>query len=199
MKLEYVGPKPNISHHGISFDNNKEDKYIYLGIVIELLNALNHEYYEDRVYVYNADTSRIDDAILLFDLQKYCPDIETLVDKQTHNIEDELQENIDRAHASSSLTEEEIEVLTKNIEIMHDYIVQRSVNKSVYYCAINALAQLLKKDNIDHIITPMYQNFVHVLHSVQGVLLKEKFPVDTNIDIYREHDKLLAKLQVINT
>ena len=199
MTLKYVGPKPIISQHGISFNNNKEDKYVYLAIVVQLLYALDHEYYEDRVYVYNADTSKVDDSTLLHDLKKYCPEMESLVDKQTHNVEDELQENIDRASESHSLTKEDSEVLTKNIEIMHDYVIQRSINKSVYYSAIKALAKLLKKDNIDHIIAPMYQNFVHVLHSVQGVLLKEKFPVDTKIDIYREEGKLLVKLQVINT
>ena len=199
MKLKYVGPKPHISQHGIVFDNNKEDKYIYLSIVVQLLNALNHEYYEDRVYVYEADTSRVDDSTLLHDLTKYCPEIDSLVDKRTHNVEDELQDNISRAHDSNALSPEESEVLTKNIEIMHDYIIQRSINKSVYYCAIAALAKLLKKDNIDHIIAPMYQNFVHVFHSVQGVLEKEKFPIDTNIDIYKENDKLLVKLQIINT
>lgn len=34
--LKYVGPKPHILHTGIDFDNNKEDKYIYLPIVVEL-------------------------------------------------------------------------------------------------------------------------------------------------------------------
>jgi len=199
MELKYVGPKPHISQHGIAFDKNKEDKYVYLSIVVQLLNALNHEYFEDRVYVYEADTSRVDDSTLLQDLKKYCPEIESLVDKRKHNVEDELQENIDRAHESNALTPEESEVLTKNIKIMHDYIIQRSINKSVYYCAIGALAKLLKKDNIDHIITPMYQNFVHILHSVQGVLQKERFPIDTKLDIYKENEELLVKLQVINT
>jgi len=199
MKLKYVGPKPHISQHGIAFDKNKEDKYIYLSIVVQLLNALNHEYYEDRVYVYQTDTSRVDDSTLLHDLKRYCPEIESLVDKRAHNVEDELQDNIDRAHNSNALSKEESEVLTKNIEIMHDYIIQRSINKSVYYCAIGALAKLLKKDNIDHIIAPMYQNFVHIFHSVQGVLEKDKFHIDTNIDIYKENEQLLVKLQVINT
>ena len=199
MTLKYVGPKPNISQHGISFDNNKEDKYVYLSIVLQLLNALNHEYYEDRVYFYDTNTSRVDDSTLLHDLKKYCPEIESIVDKRSHNVEDELQENIDRARKSSALSKEESEVLTKNIEIMHDYLIQRSINKSVYYCAITALADLLKKDNIDHIIAPMYQNFVHVFHSVQGVLQKDKFPIDTDLDIYREDSQLLVKLQVINT
>ncbi|MDQ7061959.1 MAG: hypothetical protein Q9M43_12925 [Sulfurimonas sp.] len=48
MRLKYVGPKPIISHTGIEFDNNKEDKFAYLNIVIQLLKALNHEYFEDK-------------------------------------------------------------------------------------------------------------------------------------------------------
>ena len=81
---------------------------------------------------------------------------------------------------------------------MHDYVVQRSINKSVYYCAINALAELLKKDQIDHIVTPMFQNFAHVLHSVQGVLNKQQFPIDTKLDIFQKDGELVVKLQVIN-
>ena len=81
---------------------------------------------------------------------------------------------------------------------MHDYLVQRSVNKSVYYCAINALAELLKNDHIDYVITPMYQTFAHVLHSVQGVLLKDKISIDTKLDIYKKDNQLLIKLKVLN-
>jgi len=36
MTLKYVGPKPLISHTGIEFDKNKEDKYVYLPIVAKL-------------------------------------------------------------------------------------------------------------------------------------------------------------------
>ena len=56
MILKYVGPKPIISHTGIEFDNNKEDKYAYLNIVIQLIRALDHEYIENRIYKYEADT-----------------------------------------------------------------------------------------------------------------------------------------------
>jgi len=44
----------------------------------------------------------------------------------------------------------------------------------------------------------MFQKFAHVLHSVQGVLLRQKFPIDTKLDMYLENGKLLAKLKVIN-
>jgi len=197
MKLKYVGPKPLISHTGISFDNNKEDKYIYLNIVVQLIKAIDHEYHDDRTYTYNADTKRLSDDELLTELKKICPDIDALMEREDHCVEEEIEHNIQRANESRTLSYEDKEVLKNNIEIMHDYLVQRSVNKAVYYCAINALAQMLKKDHIDYIITPMYQKFSHVLHSVQGVLRKEKVPIDSKLEVYQEDSQLLVKLDVI--
>ncbi len=198
MELKYVGPKPIISHTGIEFDNNKEDKYAYLNIAVQLLKALSHDYFDDRTYVYHAETTRINEIDLISELKKFCPDINLIMEKESQNIEDEIFHNLQRAHDNSVLNEENIEILENNIKIMHDYLVQRSINKRVYYCAIDALANLLKKDHIDHIIVPMFQTFTHVLHSVQGSLLKQKFPIDTKLDIYQENGELVAKLQVIN-
>ena len=198
MTLKYVGPKPIISHTGIDFDNNKEDKYAYLNIVVQLLKALNHDYFEGKIYKYNANTSRLGDDELLGELKKFCPDMDTLMEKENHNVENEIQHHIQRAEQSNTLKDEDKETLHKNIEIMHDYIIQRSINKSVYYCAVSTLAQLVKNDNISYIIAPMFQKFSHVLHSVQGVLKEEKYPIDTKLEVYQEEDKLLVKLQVVN-
>lgn len=114
-------------------------------------------------------------------------------------IESDIEHELQRAKESDTLTQEDKKTLQNNINIMHDYLVQRSLNKTVYYCAIEALAQLLKNEHIDYIITPMFQKFAHVLHSVQGVLLKDKFPIQTHIDIYQDGGKLLVKLQVQNS
>ena len=198
MELKYVGPKPIISHTGIEFDNNKEDKFAYLNIVLQLLKALDHDYFEDKTYIYEANTNRFSDNDLIRELKRYCPDIDKLINKENHNIEDEIKHNLIRAKESDTLDDESKMVLKKNIQIMHDYLVQRSINKSVYYCAIDALAELLKKDHIDHIVVPMFQKYAHVLHSVQGSLRQQEFPIDTKLDIYQEDGKLLAKLQVIN-
>jgi len=199
MELKYVGPKPIISHTGIEFDNNKDDKYTYLNIVVQLIKALSHDYFEDKTYNYNADTQRMDSSELIRSLKKICPDLDSLMKVENHDIEVEILHNVQRANESDTLTDEDKEVLKKNIEIMHDYVVQRSINKSVYYCTINALAELLKKDHIDYIVTPMFQNFAHVLHSVQGVLNKQKFPIDTKLDIFQKNGVLVVKLQVMNT
>lgn len=198
MELKYVGPKPMISHTGIEFDSNKEDKFVYLNIAVQLLKALSHEYFEDRKYTYNADTRRLSSEELYKELKHYCPNMDVLIEKRNHDIEEEIEHNIQRAHENAVLNEEEREVLEKNIELMHDYLVQRSINKSVYYCAINKLAELLKNEHIDYVVVPMFQTFAHVLRSVQGSLLKQKVPINTDIEIYKEDGKLLIKLQVIN-
>ena len=198
MELKYVGPKPIISHTGIAFDNNKEDKYIYLNIVVQMLKALSHSYFEGKTYSYDADTSRLNDDELMQELKKYCPKIESLMEKSNHDIEEEISHNLERAHENNVLNDINKEILENNINLMHDYLVQRSINKSVYYCAITALAEILKKDNINYIVVPMFQKFDHVLRSVQGSLLRQKFPIHTKLDVYQEEGKLLAKLQVIN-
>lgn len=197
MELKYAGPKPIISQTGIEFDKNKEDKYVYLNIVVQLLKALSHEYIENRTYTYKADTCILSDDKLYNELKKYCPKINSLMDKESHNVDDEIEHQIQRAHENSILSKDDKEVLKRNIEIMHDYLIQRSVNKSVYYCAVNTLAELLQKDNIDYIIAPMTEPFFHVFHSLQGSLEHQKSPIDSKIDIYKENGNLLIKLQVI--
>lgn len=197
MTLQYVGPKPLISHTGIEFDTNKEDKYVYLPIVAKLLKALDHKYIEGKSYTCEADKDISTDNMMGI-LEKYCPDLNDLLDKTNHNVEEEIEHNLERANENDVLNAVEKEVLIKNIDLMHNYMLQRSVNKSVYYCAMKALADILKKDHIDHVTTPFFQKYMHVLHSLQGTLLKEKFPIDTTLDVY-EHDKhLFITLKVIN-
>lgn len=198
MELKYVGPKPIISHTGIEFDNNKEDKYVYINIVVQLLKALSHDYFEDKKYFYQTNNTRLSSDTLLQELKKYCPNIKLLMEKEKHSIEEEIAHNLQRAEENDVLNEENRKILHNNITLMHDYIIQRSINKSVYYCAIDALADLLTKDHIDYIVAPMFQNFRHVFHSVQGSLQKRKLPVDTALDIYKENGNLVVKLQVIN-
>jgi len=198
MNLKYVGPKPIISHTGINFDNNKEDKFVYLNIVVQLLNSLNHEYITDKIYTYQSDMSRLSNDTLHDELKKFCPNIDIMMDDTDHFTHDDIQEHIVRARENEILSDVDKETLENNIKIMTNYITQRSVNKKVYYCAVDALAELVKKDNIEYIIVPMFQKFAHVLHSVQGSLQRQKFPIDTDIDIYEEQGKLLAKLKVVN-
>jgi len=194
MELKYVGPKPIISHTGIDFDNNKEDKFVYLNIVVQLLKSLNHNYITDKVYTYQSDTSRLSNDELYQELKRYCPKISSLVELENHKTQDEIEHDLKRAQENKILTNEDKVTLENNIKIMSDYMIQRSINKSVYYCAVDELAKLVKNENIGFIVVPMFQKFAHVLHSVQGSLKKGRYPIESNLEIYQEDGKLLTKL-----
>ncbi len=198
MQLKYVGPKPLISHTGIDFDNNKDDKYAYLNIAVQLLKALDHDYFEEKTYTYNADTKRLSETELLSELQNYCDDLDKIMEETASHEEQEVLHQLHRADENETLSSEDKEVLKNNINLMKNYLIQREVNRAVYYCIVGKIAEVVKKDHIDYIVVPMFQKFAHVLHSVQGVLREQKFPIDMKLDIYEEDGKLFAKLQTIN-
>jgi transcriptional regulator NrdR family protein len=197
MTLKYAGPKALISYSGIDFEQSKEDKYIYLNVVAQLIKAIDHEYIPEKTYVYHTDSKRLSDDEIIDILKKYDPDILKRAEAQTQETYDEIKESIVRAKHNKILSHENIEVLVKNIELMKEYQLQRSFNKSIYYSAINILADILKRDHIDYVIAPMFAKFAHVFHSIQGVFSNRKFPIDSRLEIYSEHGKLMVKLDVI--
>ena len=198
MELKYVGPKPIISHTGIEFDNNKDDKFAYLNIAVQLIKAVDHDYFEDKTYTYETDSKRLSVEEITRELKKYCPDLESKMKERAEEERKEVEHDLSRAEKNTVLDKENKTILKNNISMMEDYLIQRAVNKTAYYCAVDALAELLKRDHIDYIIAPMFQKFAHVLHSVQGSLRRQKFPIDTQLDVYQEDGKLLVKLKVLN-
>ena len=197
MELKYVGPKSIISHTGIEFDNNKEDKYIYLHPVVELLKALDHEYDKDKIYKYNVNIHGFCNDELYKEMKKYCPNIHLLMQDARDTIEDKINHSIKRIQVSRTLTDIEKETFLNNLEMVNEYIIQRFINKSVYYYAVDALGKRVIKYHLDYVIAPMFQKFDHVLHSLQGVLLKSEYSRDTKLDIYEEDTKLFVKLEIL--
>lgn len=198
MELKYVGPKPIISHTGIEFDKNKEDKFVYINFAIELIKALSHEYFEDKTYFYEANSNVLTEDEVVAEIKKYCPNIHHTIEENKHKMQERLDHDVERAHDNCVLGAEDKCTLENNIAMMKDYMIQRAINKSAYYCIIEELCKLLVKDHIDYIIVPMHPNFVHVLHSAQGVLIKQKRPVDTDLQIYAKDGALFVKLDVVN-
>jgi hypothetical protein len=197
MTIKYAGPKALISHTGVCFDTNKEDKYVYLDIALQLVEALDHTYLENKTYTHVLEKHLSNNEMINI-LKHRCSNFDDLINSADHETEDLLDEDMQRAHGNRVLGEEEKEVLEKNIAIMHDYMIQRSINKRVYYCVISFLADIAAKDHIEKITLPMQQNYVHVLHSLQGTLIKEKRPIDTELTIHEKESKLYVTLKVVN-
>jgi len=198
MQIKYVGPKPLISKTGISFDSQYDDRYTYLNIAVQLLKALDHEYFENKTYQYSVNNKRLPDTEIYEGLKKYCGNLQHAV-QEGIEVEQKLIDNeLKRAKENKSITEIEREALIKNIQMMESYRLQYATNEKLYNCAVERLASHVKKDHIDYVIVPMFQRFAAVLHSVQDELANQKFPIDTKMDIYEEDGKLMAKMDVKN-
>ncbi len=198
MTIKFVGSKASISHRGITFSDNKEDKYLYLNIALQLIQALDHEYIADKVYRYEPDTKRLSDSEIVQALSSYCDNLKTLIDDAAAKADAYVNDQITHAQVNRTLNSDERHVLEKNYEMMRHYIVQRHVNKTVYYCAVGVLADIMRRGHIDSVAAPMYERFLHVFHSVEGVLHRHKRPIDTKIDIYEVDGQLFAKLALFH-
>ncbi|MEA1918134.1 MAG: hypothetical protein U9N42_11490 [Campylobacterota bacterium] len=198
MKIEYVGPKAKISSTGVDFDNNKDDKFKYLNVACQLIDALDHEYIEDKTYVYDSNGKNFNSSETLALIKKYRPDFEKEVDLHVDETKAEIEDDLLRATDNKVLCDEECQVLRKNIMIMKKYNIQRTVNKAIYYILVEILATIMERDHIDYVTVPMLQEYTHVLHSVQGVLTKLKFPIDTDLDIYEKDGEIFATLKVVS-
>ena len=196
VTLKYVGPKALFSATGISFDNSKEDKFVYLSILAELINSLDHEYISDKRYVIEAGRKPLDENILLETIRKRPSDLDEQISYWITKTTKEIDDDIQRAKENPILNTEEREVLKKNLEILRPYRLQRSINKSIYYAGVNLLASIIRQSDIQYITTPMYPKFLHVLHSVQGALRAFHPSIESNIDIYEEKSHLLVQLKI---
>jgi hypothetical protein len=197
MSLKYAGPKPLISAHGISFDLNKEDKFIYLSIVAELIQALNHKYEGGKRYTHMTSNKPLNTDRILELIRQNDPMLDQEIKERQKIVEQEIADELERAHNNKVLCEEEKAVLIKNIEILRNYRMMRSINKTVYYSGIASLARIIQRGHIDHIYAPMFPKFNHVFHSIQGSLVKLHPPIDSAIDIYEEDAHLYVRLEIL--
>lgn len=198
MQIKYVGPKPLISKTGISFDSQYDDRYTYLNIAVQLLKALDRQSFEDKTYRYAVDSERLNENDILDGLNEYCINLESTVQEGVKSEEKLIDDELKYAKEDRSISEVEKEALLKNIRMMQNYRLQYATNDALYNCAVESLASRVKQDNIDYVVVPMFQRFASILHSIQDELAKQKFPIDTKMDIYEEDGKLIAKMEVKN-
>ena len=90
MPLKYAGPKPLISAHGITFDQNKEDKFAYLSIVAELIQALDHNYQADERYTYLAKSEPLKADTILELIKSKDKNLLTEIEDRRLRVESEI-------------------------------------------------------------------------------------------------------------
>ena len=197
MKLEYVGPSVLVSSRGVSFDENKKDKFIYLHGAAVLLDAIDHDYVEDKVYVYTSQKRVYSGDALLKQIRHHCNDIDRVIGTAQASARAYINAMVKRAGASGMLSAGEQSVYVNNIELMRTYMLQRYINKRVYYHVVEHLAMCIQDNRIAYVSAPMNGAFFHLLNTLQRTLRQQKSPADSQITFDNRGDTLSVRLSII--
>jgi hypothetical protein len=195
MRIEYAGPRPMISQHGVEFKEGKEDKYVYLMISIQILQAIDKNYEGHKSYSYDTTTKRFTNAEIHNILDSYSGTLEQDVENEEKFYTEKIDVEIEDIKSRTNLKESEIEAWVKNLEIMRKYRIQRSINKIYYMHSIELIKQIIKREEIKEIDTPFFEKYWHVLQTIQGALEEGRRSVHTNLEIQKvDDDTMIAKL-----
>ena len=192
MKFEYVGYRPVISHNGVTFNQGKDDKFIYLPYAYEILNALNHEYTTNKNKYSNSinlDNSNIDKLYKV--VETYFPDIEKSIEDKLKKYKEHLEEERENIISRPHLNDIEKNIFLSNLDLMKNYRINRAKNKIFYYFVIATIVEIIKEKRIKEIDIPYHNKFWHVLNTIQGVLSSEK--INSNIKAVYLDTKLELK------
>ncbi len=179
MELKYVGAKPIVSQHGVSFDKSKPDSYTFLQAAVELLEALSFESSDNkRMNLYNISTKELSAKKLTELLKKYCNNINDIFDSREEKTNELIKKYINQVKENSKLTPDERKAWLGNVAIMRDYYLQYVTNESAYDCALDALADKIHQAHIEEIVFPLGRNHGLVLSHLIPILTDRKPPYD---------------------
>lgn len=198
MKLEYAGPRCDVTYHGVSFCSGRDDKYVYLDMLVNIIYALDTEHIEGKSHTIVLDTQKHKPKYLYDTIKKYCPNIDEEIEKHLNIRKEEIKDELYHAKKNRFLDAESKDAYIANIEIMQQYSLQRVYNKAVYYCGIYALADILEKDHIDEVDSPVVHHITHIFETVRGILQQRKVPIDMKIEMFMKDSQMHVKLKTIN-
>ena len=174
MNIKYVGDRPIINQHGITFKSGKEDKYIYLEATIHILHIIDSKHKKEF------DFDIPDDKISIM-LREYEPNLEKEIVLEEKNYEEKLKREIESVKKRVNLNELEKRAWINNLKLMQKYRIQRAINKIYYEHSIKTIKRIIKKERITSISVPFNRKYFHVLKSIQSALEIGKGSVNTKI------------------
>jgi hypothetical protein len=192
MRLKYVGPKPEITPNEIYFKEAKEDKYVYIQIVMQLIEALDNASSSSSIK-FSFRENRFSDRELEEIIIKHDEDFEEEFNQSVIEYQKELDDKIEKIK-NSNRPEDEKKSYIKNYEIMRDYLVQREKNKFFYEKAIDILASIIKHKNVKKIILPFFEKSHHISKSLAAHLKQSKSPLYTTTRIEKDSEGLKIEL-----
>ena len=183
MKIEYSGPKPIISQHGISFKEGKDDKYIYLKHSLQILKAISHEYNKNQNYSYYIKTDELSQDEMIDIVLKFHPQMQTILNMEVNNYAQYLRKEEHEVKTSHVLNEDEKKIYLNNLQIMEKYKIQRMKNKIFYHHIIETIKEQIFEHKIKKLTAPFNEKFWHVFQTLQGEMSSCKNSVESEIKV----------------
>ena len=198
-KLHYVGPRVEISNHGIFYKKSKEDKYIYLNAAFKILQNIDNDYEKKPSYNYLFSSKTLEKEYLHTILKHPKDDIKEYITKECEKYKQKIQHQIEYVKNLPHLTKIDKEVWIKNIEIMKEYKMQRAINKMYYMHCIEDIREVIRHKKIKIITVPFDKHFFHVLNTVKGALIMGNPSLDAKvIEEYNKNNTMIVKLTIRN-
>lgn len=196
-EVKYTGPRVEISNHGVTFRTSKEDKYVYLMEALEILKNIDNNYEKKTFYTHHFENKSLAEVDLHKILNCYENDIEESVSNECENYKQKIKHEIEQIQNLTHLSDIDKEVWIKNIELMQDYRVQRTINKIYYIHCIQDIVQVIRHKKIKEIITPFNKNFFHVLNTLKGTLITGKPSLDAKVlEEYNKEGNMVLRLTI---
>jgi len=196
-RLKYVGAKPRVSQHGVSFDQSKPDSYTYLSAAAELLESLDFTPKEDKaVYLHEVQERSYNGKELVEFLESHCSDVDAIFEEgeaQTAALIDEYRKKVE---SNDKLTYDEKRAWLGNIDIMRDYYLQYTTNERAYKCILQVLADKIHENHIEYITVPLGRNYGLVFADLAQVLQDHRPPYDATMRIEEKDGKGYAILDM---
>lgn len=186
-KIHYVGPRVEISHHGIVYKRSKEDKYIYLMAALEILKNIDNNYEKQRSYSHHFENKKLEEAHLHTLLEYHEDDLEECISDECKKYKQKILDKIEYIKTLPHLSNVDKEVWIKNIELMTEYKIQRAINKMYYMHCIKDIVQVIKHKKIKEITAPFNKNFFHIFNTIKGTLITGIPSLNTKVT--NENDK----------
>ena len=197
VKVKYVGPRVEISHHGINYIKDKEDKYVYLMVALEILRDIDNDYEKQASYAHCYERHILDESEVHTLLKMYEEDVEVHVNSEYETYTHKIKHELEFVKGLSHLSDLEKEVWMKNIELMKSYRLQRAINKIYYEHCITNIRKLIVHKKIKELITPFNKDFFHVINSLKGQLITGKPSLDAAVvEEMNKENEMCIKLSI---
>jgi len=182
MKIKYVGAKPVVSQHGVSFDQSKPDRHTFLSPTIELIEELENPKTDSKgVLVIEREGKTYNDRELLEKLKALCNGIEENAQEREEESEKLIEEYVSAIEKSKNLSADEKRAWLGNVKIMKNYYLQYVTNEMAYKCLLKVLADRVYKSGVSAILFPIKRNYGIVFSHLAYVLAEHRPPLDTSM------------------